>query len=205
MTTIPQAMFQEAPEPDWLHPVTPIRNKVEAPAPAPAAPTPQRAVRPAEKVALLTALIDGATVELAAAKAEALALADTVGVKSFNTPFGSLAVSRKSASPAVTDPDALLAWVMDAFPSEVEHITRVRPAFVTVLLGRVEWSKDLSEFVDTASGEAVPGMDWSAEGDPYIAWSAGDVQRATKAEARAWFHGRTDELLSAMAPQIEAS
>lgn len=159
-------------------------------------------MKPAEKVALLTALIEGATAELAFAKAEALAVAEAVGVKSFATPFGSVTVAARDAKPMVTDDAAVLAYVAEAFPTEVETIRRVRPSFLTALLGRLEWDADHGQFIDTKSGEGVPGVEWGEPGQPYITWPSGDLQKLTKTEAAEWFHGRTEELLGAMA-QIE--
>jgi hypothetical protein len=156
-------------------------------------------MRPADKVALLTALVDGAKAELDRAKAEALAVADSVGVKSFATPFGSVTVAQRAAAPFVSEPDMLLEWVRDAFPTEVVTVPAVRPAFVTALLSRVEWDPDLGEFIDPNTGEAVPGLDWSAPGEPYVTWPAGDAQKAAKSMAREWFALRSDEVLSALA------
>ena len=156
-------------------------------------------MRPAEKVALLTALSEATKAQLDLAKAEALALADTVGVKSFNTDFGALTIAWKGEAPMVTDEAKVLAYVKEAFPTEVEVITRVRPSFTKALLGRVEWDPDTSQFIDTKTGEAVPGLGWSEKGEPYITWPAGDAQRETKTESAQWFASRTDELLSGMA------
>jgi hypothetical protein len=93
---------------------------------------------------------------------------------------------------------SLLAWVSEAFPTEVATVVQVRPSFVTALLGRVEWDADLGEFIDPTLGEAVPGVDWSTPGAPYITWPSGTEQKNTKAEAAEWFAGRSEELLGAM-------
>jgi hypothetical protein len=55
----------------------------------------------------------------------------------------------------VSDEEALLDYVLDNFPGEVETITRVRDSFKKVLLGRVEVSDGVA--YDT-TGEAVPGL-----------------------------------------------
>ena len=166
-------------------------------------------MKPQEKVALLTALIAGATAELDKAKTETLTVADAVGVKQFTTPFGNVTIGQSEAKPKVTDDTALLAYVKDSHPTEVETTVRVRPAFVTALLDRVIWNTDLQEFIDTATGEAVPGIAWSQPGDPYVTWPSSAAQRATKEEAKAWFESTTEELLGGMAqiaaPKREAS
>lgn len=152
-------------------------------------------MRAADKVALLTALKDATEAELAKARAEALALANEVGVKSFDTPFGNITVARSASKPYVKDPAMLLAYVQHNHPTEVVTVPTVRPSFITALLNRVEWSTELQEFVDTATGEAVPGIDLSEEGDPKITWPAGDAQRSTKQEAKAWFSAQSEQIL----------
>lgn len=156
-------------------------------------------MKPAERVALLTALVEGAKAALDAAKIEALTVADVVGVKSFNTPYGAVTIGQKQAAPAVKSPTELLEYVKHTFPTEVEVTTRVRPAFVSALLDRVEWDAETQQFIDPTTGEAIPGLDWSAAGDPYVTWPAGDAQRATKEEAREWFRQQTDSLLGGVA------
>lgn len=161
-------------------------------------------MKPAERVALLTALIAGATAELDRAKTEALTVADAVGVKSFTTAFGNVTVGQKEAKPQVTDNRALMAWVKEHRKTEIEVVTRIRPAYVTALLDSVVWVKDDAVFVDPATGLIVPGVTWSAAGEPYITWPSSTDQKRTKEEAATWFSDRAEALLGGMS-SIEAS
>lgn len=155
-------------------------------------------MRPAERVALLTALVEAAKAELDRAKAETLTVAEQVGVKTFASDLGQVTIGQKAAAPFVAEPAKLFAYVQHTHPTEVETIQRVRPAFVTALLGRVAWSPELQEYVDTETGEAVPGIDMSEPGDPYVTWPAGDAQRQTKQEAAEWFASRSEQILAGM-------
>lgn len=155
-------------------------------------------MKPADRVALLTALIEGAKKELDHAKAEALLVADVVGVKTFTTDWGQVTIGQKSAGPFVAEPAKLLAYVEHTYPSEVVREPIVRPSFVTALIQRVEWSEDLQEFVDTASGDAIPGLAMSQAGDPYVTWPSGEAQKRTKEEAALWFASRSEQILSGM-------
>lgn len=64
----------------------------------------------------------------------------------------------------VADMLALLAWVADRYPSEVEQIPQVRPAFQATLAARVV--VDGESVVDSATGEVVPGYAVRAGGEP---------------------------------------
>lgn len=160
-------------------------------------------MKPAEKVALLKALIAAAEAELTRTETDTLLLADAVGVKTFTTPFGQVTIGQKDAKPMVTDPTAFMAWVRDTYPTEVETIVRVRPAFQTAVLGSIEWDKDLNEFVHPATGTFVPGIRWSEAGQPYVTWPSSTEQKRTKAEAVAWFADRSQALLATMTPALE--
>lgn len=65
-----------------------------------------------------------------------------------------LPVSKEAAY--VADEAVLLEWVRERHPSEVETIQRVRPAFLTSLLGSVGNALGYAVIVD--SGEMVPGL-----------------------------------------------
>lgn len=64
----------------------------------------------------------------------------------------------------VKDPDALLAWVEDNAPSEIETVFQVRPAFQESLLKRVKGT-DTGVF-DPETGGEVPGLKYVPAGDP---------------------------------------
>lgn len=72
-----------------------------------------------------------------------------------------LVTGRHSAR--VTDPTALTEWVRQNHPTEVQTVETVRPSFLSVLLDE---AKAAGVAVDTATGEAVPGIDVSL-GQPY--------------------------------------
>lgn len=155
-------------------------------------------MKPADKVALLTALIEGAKKELDKEKARTLFVADQVGVKTFASEFGQVTIGQKAAGAFVSNPAHLLAYVQHNYPGEVVTVPQVRPAFVTALLQRVVWAEELQEYVDPESGEAIPGLSMSEPGDPYVTWPSGDAQKRTKEEAAAWFASRSEQILSGM-------
>ena len=160
-------------------------------------------MKPAERVALLKALIAGATVELKAAESETLALAEAVGVKTFTTSYGQVTVAARDAQVYVASEHVFLEWVKEAHPDQVQTIVQPYPMFVAGLLSRVEFSVEVGEYVDKETGEVVPGLARSLPGDPYITWPSGAEQKATKAEASEWFRERAEALLDGMA-RIEA-
>jgi hypothetical protein len=155
-------------------------------------------VKPADRVALLTALVEAAKKELDRAKVETLTVADTVGVKTFASEFGQVTIGQKQPAPFVADPGELLAYVKHTYPTEVVTAPQVRPSFVTALLQRVEWAPELNEYIDPESGEAIPGLAMSQPGDPYVTWPSGDAQKRTKEEAAAWFASRSEQILAGM-------
>lgn len=155
-------------------------------------------MRPAERVALLTALAEATKAELDRAKQEALQVSEQVGVKSFATPFGGVTIGQKGAAPYVANPAMFLAYVQHNYPGEVVREPQVRSSFVTAILNRVKWSPELQEYVDTETGDAIPGLDMSEPGDPYITWPAGDDQKRTKEEAKQWFAEKADTVLAGM-------
>jgi hypothetical protein len=88
--------------------------------------------------------------------------------KGWATPYGGVTIKNLDASPtiAVGDEGALLTWVQEHAPTEVEKIipkpiTQVRPAFRTVLLQRLVTESHefdgapIEIVVDTVTGETV--------------------------------------------------
>lgn len=65
-----------------------------------------------------------------------------------------LPVSKEAAY--VAAPQAFVDWCMTRYPSEVETIAQVRPAFQAALFARLHLEGDSA--VDTATGEEVPGL-----------------------------------------------
>jgi hypothetical protein len=66
----------------------------------------------------------------------------------------SLPVSKPAAY--VADAQAFVAWVAERYPTEVETIAQVRPAFQSSLVARLHLEG--TSAVDTATGEEVPGL-----------------------------------------------
>lgn len=158
-------------------------------------------MKPAERVAALTAIRAGIDAAITEAKAEALALAESVGVDRFVTPWGRVTVA-KTAPKVELDPAPFLSWVREHYPSEVETVVRVRPAFAKAFTERCVIVA--GEVVDRETGEVVPFASITAEGDPYITYPASAEQRDLKATATAWVMGRADELAAGVAA-IESS
>lgn len=77
--------------------------------------------------------------------------------------FGTVPLSLSQDRVEVTDEAALVAWVADNYPSEVETVLTVRPAFRDLLLkGLAESGEDCC----TADGTRVPGVVFRAGGQP---------------------------------------
>jgi hypothetical protein len=57
----------------------------------------------------------------------------------------------------VADPGPLLKWCQERYPSEVETLAQVRPAFLAALLQRSRGDAG-GPVVDMATGELVPGL-----------------------------------------------
>jgi len=153
-------------------------------------------VKAADTYAALSALKAGIDAAIKDAGAEALAFSNENGVKSLLTPFGAVTIAAKEPSIAFDDA-ALLAWVQENHPTEVETIVRVRPSFEKVLRDRFVIVKG-DTVVDTQTGEVVEFATVTAGGDPYITFPSSKEQKAAKAEAVEWVRGRTDELSGAM-------
>jgi hypothetical protein len=70
--------------------------------------------------------------------------------------IGTVWVEGRGPKPKVLNPAALLRWVKDNHPDEVETIEQVRESFLGVLLSRAE-NVD-GEAVDAKTGEFLPGV-----------------------------------------------
>jgi hypothetical protein len=67
--------------------------------------------------------------------------------------------------PYVSDADALQAWVAVNYPTEIETLVRIRPAFVSALVDRAAKAGAEDQLPLDADGERIiPGMSWSAGG-----------------------------------------
>lgn len=99
---------------------------------------------------------------------------------------GAVTVVNGRRTARVVDAAALLAWVKDNRPTEVQTVESVRSSYVTAVLSA---AKDLGVAVDSITGELVPGIEVTV-GDPYpmirltadadavvsLAWQAGRLQ-----------------------------
>lgn len=74
----------------------------------------------------------------------------------------SLPISRETV--VIDDEDAFLRWLQVEFPTEVERIERVRPAFFAALSQRVGQVGDA--VVHTGTGQIVPGLRIRPGGEP---------------------------------------
>lgn len=161
-------------------------------------------MNPPEKVAALSALKHGIEKQIEVEKAAAMALAESVGVKTFKTPFGPVTVAGREAGTAVIpDETLLMEWVKVHQPHNIETITRVRPSAVNAILtdlvavGGDVVNRRTGEVVDFATVKDVPA------GDPYITYPGSKESKLWKDHATELVAGQA-ELLSDALRQIEA-
>lgn len=110
---------------------------------------------------------------------------DRTAVKMGDELLGTVTVVNGRRTPRVADERALLAWVKDQYPSEVQTVETVRPAFVKAVL---DAARDFGEPVDPRTGEVgVPGVVvGTGESYPMIRLTAD----ADAVVATAWQAGR---------------
>jgi hypothetical protein len=122
---------------------------------------------------------------------------DRTAVKFGDELLGLVTLANGRRSTKVDDPGALLAWVKDAYPTEVVTSEQIRPAFLKLLLDR---AKDTGEPVDPHTGEVIPGVSFTA-GDPYpLIRLTADADALVAVE---WQAGRLP-LPSSFLPALEA-
>jgi len=142
-----------------------------------------QAMTSAERVAMLTALLD-AIEERANGEKQAIIeqLHGATETTPIPSPFGNVTLTIGSR-PRVIDQQALLAWVKENAPERVRTVEEIDPEF------KAELIKDLAdigdgEFITASSGEIV---DWVSLGDapaPKVSYPASRLQKATKYRAR---------------------
>jgi hypothetical protein len=110
---------------------------------------------------------------------------------------GTVSLSSGSAAATVTDPAAFVAWVRTAYPTEVKPVLtfEVQPAWRTDLLARATAA---GAAVDTATGEAIPGVEMRAARSRTHSVRFGKDGRALVGEA--WRAGLLGRVLPALAP-----
>ncbi len=90
-------------------------------------------------------------------------IGDRSTAKLGDTPLGTVTMCEGSSTPLVADYDALLAWVLENHPEQIERKPSVRHSFVEVLKSHV---KDFGGLVDEDGVvQPVPGIE-IREGDP---------------------------------------
>lgn len=165
----------------------------------------------AGRQAVLKALYDAIGEELKACRAETQAGLDEAdrvnGQRSVAVEIGGEQVATVSLKPGsaevvVKDADAVLTWVLDQFPAEVERrfVTSVRPAFVKKLLAELTAAGG-TEWPDPETGviHEVPGVEVApARGRTHqVRFAGGGRERI----ARAWAAG---ELAHLVLPELTA-
>ena len=108
-----------------------------------------------------------------------------------------IAASVSHESVSVADDVTFTDWVLKRYPTEVETISRVRPAWLTQFLGACDTNGDAA--VDSSSGEVVPGLG-VREGGRF----AGITIRPT-ADAKAVFAAVAQQSLTKLAAEAGPS
>lgn len=152
-------------------------------------------MKPQERVAVLSAIKSAVGEQVDIAKADTMALAKEVGVKTFTTPFGQVTISSPSAG-MVFEPKAFMAWVKKNHPTEIETIKRVRPAFESAMRERVEVQG--SDFIDKKTGEVLGFITGTPPGNPSVLWPSTTEQKAAKELASVWAREHVEALGIAM-------
>ncbi len=149
-------------------------------------------LRPADRVVALAALKAAIEQELAKQKQLALAVAEEVGVKSFNTRFGALNVVAKDA-PILINEFALFDWVKVHAPENIETIEQVKPWFAKQLSDPERFIV-VGDDVFDANGEDVPYAQVGQAAEPYISWASSKEQKLGKQIAEGFVRGHLEEL-----------
>lgn len=125
-------------------------------------------------------------VALRAQVTEELQVGDRLTVTLDGVRISQVTCKAGAVSTRVSDRAALLAWVRQWYPTEVETLTtsQVRPAFVEKILA---WAKTAGEPVDPSSGDLIPGVEVH-QGEPTIAVTP--TKEADAAIAAAWASGQ---------------
>lgn len=180
----------------------------------------------AREEATLKALADVVTERLKAVRAETQSALDAaeqqtgtrqVAASLLNgTPIATISLTDPKPEAKITDTDAFQAWVMEAFPGEIERrfVAEVRPAFVDKVLGEMT-AAGVARLVDKETGELheVPGVEVKAtrsrnhslrfkptgRDDIAKAWQAGELAVPGLGAPAAVESGETAELQARLA------
>lgn len=135
-------------------------------------------LRPAQRMAALSALKAAIDVQLKVEKEAVIALASDVGVKSFTTELGAITIVEKDAGVNI-DPIKALDWAKENQPEIVQTIEVVPDWFLAELARReyvVTDDGDVYNPDGTEAPFAVPG----AKPEPYATWPASKEQKRGK-------------------------
>jgi len=199
------------------------KTKTAAPATTPASTpvaevtsTLLRDLRPADRAVALMALAEAIKAEADSAKAEALALADLTGARSFRTPMGTLSVVQKDAAPKINQ-SKLLDHVKATNPEWIESVEQVKPWAAKVLTDRLviigEHVYDSADFGDDGDYTTVDGDVFLTNGEPvtpveyataqeapspYVSWPTSAEKKAAQAAAIRFVTGESTQLAHRM-------
>lgn len=104
--------------------------------------------------------------------------------------IGTVALPLSKEAAVVADVGDLAKWVAARYPTEVEQVRQVRPAFQTALLQRVVCTDDV--VVDPETGEVIPGLAVRPGGVPKT------LTITASRDAKAVFAAHGDQLLDAI-------
>lgn len=89
--------------------------------------------------------------------------ADRISINDGDIRLGQITYSAGRKVPLIDDAAALLSWVKENHPHEVQTVEVIRPAFLAYLKGIVKKHKAAV----TDDGEVIPGMRFE-RGDPFV-------------------------------------
>ena len=170
-----------------------------------------QALRPAQRITALSALHAALGDEIKTEKDNLLAVAASVGVKSFTTEFGSVNVVQKDA-PILINEFELLDYVKTSAPEMLETIVRV-PDWYAAQLSDPKRLTVMDGMVLNEKGEVLPYASIGEAPAAHVAWPASKEQKAGKAQAVEFIHGNVgalsasvlglDDVLAIAAPAAE--
>jgi hypothetical protein len=153
----------------------------------------------ATTVAVLKALRDIVDAEYEAARQRVFAglceVRDETGLKSIrvtlpdDTPVATISLIDPKPAIAVSDEKAFLGWVREYYPSEVETLVRVRPAWQRNFISGLDASSDL--VTDASTGENVRGLDAVPAPEPR-SFALRSLPGGSQEIVRAWRRGDLD-------------
>lgn len=145
--------------------------------------TPHEAARSLAVLRLLADMVKDAREAASAAAGEALGEGDRITVTLSGRKLASVTMTTGATRAKVTDEDKLARWVSENHPSEVETVTRVRPAYLEQLKSQ---AKKAGHPVDPTTGEEIPGLEVTT-GEPHPTVRPVDGARDILADA--WQRG----------------